>query len=125
MGSYINPLGLVKYREHINTFFFYILALTLIILAFFTGRVTKFMESSPAFLFESKATEEQNYTTEKNKLFGTNTHSTSTIVASSGGKKYYFVWCKGASNIKPNKKRYFDTEDLAQKAGYTLASNCK
>lgn len=60
------------------------------------------------------------------KLFSaTQTVSTSTIVASSGGKKYYFVWCKGVSNLKESNKIYFATEDLAKKAGYTLANNCK
>lgn len=81
------------------------------------------MEMSPAFTFESKIEEDNNYEKEKDFLFGK--ISTSTIVASRGGKKYYFVWCSGAGNIKESNKRYFATEDLAQKAGYTLANNCK
>lgn len=96
----------------------------LLAIFFFLGRVSKFLEQRPIFVFESREEEEQNYVKEKNDLFGVGTVPTSTIVASSGGKKYYFVWCKGAANIKQNKKRYFDTETNAQKAGYTLANNC-
>jgi len=104
-------------------FFWGILVITALILMFFLGRVSKFMEMSPTFTFESKEAEDVNYEKEKNSLFGKVT--TSTIVASKGGKKYYFVWCSGAGNIKESNKRYFDTEELAQQAGYTLANNCK
>ncbi len=104
-------------------FFWGILAISLLILFFFLGRLTKFMEMSPTFTFESQEAEDANYEKEKNSLFGK--VRTSTIVASKGGKKYYFVWCSGAGNIKESNKRYFDTELLAQKAGYTLANNCK
>lgn len=103
--------------------FWLILGVILILLAFFLGRVTKFMENQPAFSFESSPQEDQTYKREKAQLFGI--VSTSTIVASSGGKKYYFVWCKGVGNIRENKKRYFNTEADAQRAGYTLANNCK
>lgn len=119
---------LSQIQEKINigyllNFFWLILCISLVILAFLLGRVTKFMEDSPAFSFESKEEMDRAYIKEKDDLFGK--ISTSTIVASSGGKKYYFVWCKGAGNIKPSKKRYFNTEEAAQKAGYTLAANCK
>ena len=87
------------------------------------GKLTSSMENTPSFTFESKEVEEQNFQKEKDDLFGK--VSTSTIVASITGKKYYFVWCKGAINIKDSKKIYFDSEDLAQKAGYTIAANCK
>lgn len=45
------------------------------------------------------------------------------IYASKKGKKYYFYNCK--STIKEANKIFFDTEDLAQKAGYSLAKACK
>lgn len=77
----------------------------------------------PAFSFESKVEEDKNYEKEKNILFGK--ISKGEIVASKNGKKYYFVWCSGAGNIKESNKRYFNTEELAQKAGFTLANNCK
>lgn len=104
-------------------FFWTILLFLLVISSFFLGRLTKFMETRPVFSFESREVEEAVYNKQKDELFGK--VSTSTIVASSGGKKYYFVWCRGAANIKESKKRYFATEESAQKAGYTLANNCK
>jgi hypothetical protein len=81
------------------------------------------MEQAPTFTFASAESEELDFQKQKDELFGK--VSTSTIVASSGGKKYYFVWCKGAANLKESKKRYFDTEEAAQKAGYSLANNCR
>lgn len=114
-------------RVFVNQEFWFILFILLFILSFFLGRLTKFMESRPVFRFESKEAEEKNYELQRHQLFGLQNSkiSTSTIVASKTGKKYYFVWCKGATNIKDSKKIYFDSEVLAQKAGYTLANNCK
>jgi hypothetical protein len=78
------------------------------------------MESTPAFNFESS---EEGYIKEKEELFGK--VSTSTIVASKSGKKYYFVWCKSAINIIDSKRIYFDSEEQAKRAGYSLAANCE
>lgn len=97
--------------------------LMIVCISFLLGRITKFLEARPSFSYEMGEEMEGDPTT---KLFSaTQTVSTSTIVASSGGKKYYFVWCKGVSNLKESNKIYFATEDLAKKAGYTLANNCK
>jgi hypothetical protein len=109
--------------ELLERYFWGILAILLILGSFFVGRITKFMEQTPAFSFESQDIQQENYNQEKDNLFGR--VATETIVASKGGKKYYFVWCKGAGNIKDKSKRYFATEELAHKAGYTLANNCK
>src|SRR3990167_10621566 len=48
------------------------------------------------------------------------------VVASKASttKKYHFTWCAGAKQIKETNKLWFETELLAQKAGYTLAGNC-
>lgn len=123
--SKIKFLDLAQLRVFVENFFWGILVILLLTLSFFLGRLTKFMENTPEFTFES-APDNLQYQTEKNNLFGqASVVSTSTIVASSGGKKYYFLWCKGAANIKENKKRFFATEEAAQKAGYTLANACK
>lgn len=45
------------------------------------------------------------------------------IYASRRGTKYYFYNCK--SSIKEANKIYFDSEEEAQKAGYTLAKACQ
>jgi len=120
MESIISRIGEKINIAFLLGYFWAFLGFFLVISAFFLGRITKFMENSPAFSFEVSSTV---YKEEKDSLFGN--VSTSTIVASSGGKKYYFVWCKGAGNIKQSKKRYFESEVAAQKAGYTLAANCK
>lgn len=99
------------------------------------------MENGSAFYFESLEAEQkyqqQIVGEEKEKLFskfqqntpspslGKEGNSAKMIVASKGGKKYYFVWCSGAGNIKEANKRYFADEDAAQKAGYTKAASCK
>ena len=46
------------------------------------------------------------------------------IVASKNGTKYYLPWCGGSKNIKEANRVTFDTEALAQTAGYTRATNC-
>jgi hypothetical protein len=123
MRAIIAQIGEYFKVEFLLRFFWVICVSCLLLLAFFLGRVTKFLENSPTFTFESKEQEEENFQSVKNKLFGA--VSTSTIVASKGGKKYYYVWCSGANNIKESNKRYFANEQAAEKAGYSLANNCK
>lgn len=50
---------------------------------------------------------------------------TGSIVASSRGSKYYFVWCSGAKTLSETNKVYFESEESAQSAGYTLSTTCK
>jgi len=42
----------------------------------------------------------------------------------STSKKYHFLWCSGAKQIKEENKIYFNSEEEAISAGYTLAGNC-
>ena len=53
----------------------------------------------------------------------TNTDQKHFIYASSKGKKYYYYDCK--ANIKESNKIYFESDEAAQKAGYTLSKTCK
>lgn len=117
----------LKIRDFLVKFFYLILFCLIFVLVFLLGRITKFMEAHPVFTYEFKQSEEEFLEKEKNNLFNgfSMNISTSTIVASKGGKKYYFIWCKGAENIKVSNKRYFNTEESAQKAGYVLANNCR
>lgn len=46
-------------------------------------------------------------------------------VASKNGTKYHFPWCSGASRINQVNKIIFNTAEIAKKAGYSPASNCK
>jgi len=42
----------------------------------------------------------------------------------STSKLYHFSWCSGAKRIKEENKIWFDNEQSAISAGYTLAGNC-
>ncbi len=47
------------------------------------------------------------------------------VVASKNSKFYHYTWCSGAKLIKETNKIWFADETVAQKAGYTLAGNCR
>ena len=38
--------------------------------------------------------------------------------------RYHFLWCPGAKQIKDGNKIYFNSEQEAISAGYSLAANC-
>jgi len=47
------------------------------------------------------------------------------IAASKSGTKYYYKNCSGLGRIKPENLTFFNSESLAERAGYGLAKNCK
>ncbi len=47
------------------------------------------------------------------------------IIASKNGTKYYFSHCSGLKRIKTENRIYFGSSESAEKAGFTLAANCK
>jgi hypothetical protein len=47
------------------------------------------------------------------------------IVASRNGTRYYFPNCSGARAIKPENRVFFESIEEAERAGLTLAKNCK
>jgi hypothetical protein len=47
------------------------------------------------------------------------------VVASKSGTKYHFLTCPGAKTIAEKNRKYFESPEAAQKAGFTLAANCK
>lgn len=47
------------------------------------------------------------------------------VVASKSGTKYYFSHCSGASRISDANKIWFTSAVAAERAGYTLAANCR
>ena len=51
--------------------------------------------------------------------------STSQVVASKNGTKYYYPWCAGVDRITDANKIWFDSASVAQTQGYAPASNCK
>ena len=111
--------------------------IVLIALASFSlGRLSKIFDTTPTFSFQgldlhqeivapSVFTPKGPYNASSQLSLGSLIISTSTIVATKTGKKYYFVWCKGAMNLKEKNKIYFASEDLAKRAGKTLANNCR
>ena len=47
------------------------------------------------------------------------------FLASKTGSQYYFPWCTDALKIAPELRRWFMSEQAAQKAGYRPAPNCR
>lgn len=101
--------------------FYGVLTILLVTLAFFLGRMSKIFDERPIFSLEEMAQSKSDVASLKQFQ---NT-STSTIVASKKGKKYYFVWCKYADTIKESNKIYFKDEDSAKASGRTLANGCQ
>lgn len=101
--------------------FFGILTILLVTLAFFLGRMSTIFDERPIFSLEEMAQQKSDLASLKQFQ---NT-STSTIVASKKGKKYYFVWCKYADTIKESNKIYFKDEETAKASGRTLANGCQ
>jgi hypothetical protein len=103
--------------------FYSILGLCLVTASFFMGRLSTIFEQKP--IFSVVEMERINTAIDEADLEKYKDISTSTIVASKKGKKYYFVWCKYASTLKEANKIYFDTEEEAKATGRSLASGCK
>ena len=124
-GSAQQP-SLQPLRTLIDKFFYFIVFILSILIAFFAGRSVKFMENKVNYSYEVNASQGNNLTDSRAEKSSTGANvNVSKIVASKGGKKYYYVWCKAASNILEKNKRYFADEDAAKKAGLTLAASCK
>ena len=47
------------------------------------------------------------------------------VYVSKQGKRYYPWWCNAGSNIIKENKMWYDTPELAQAEGYTLAKGCQ
>jgi hypothetical protein len=107
----------------LKTTFYSMIAVSLLISSFFLGRISKIFEERPVFSITEM--ESSNTSINADDLEKYKNISTSTIVASKKGKKYYFVWCKYASTLKESNKVYFDTEEEAKASGRQLASGCK
>lgn len=104
-----------------------ILLILSMIVSFLLGRLSKSSEN--AIIIEtpnSKSSEIDplTYTIEnaENKAVESGLGS---IVASKRGSKYYFVWCSGSKTLSEANKIYFESEILAQNAGYSLSTSCK
>ncbi len=47
------------------------------------------------------------------------------VIGSKSGKKYYFPWCGTVKRIKPENQVHFDTIEKAKEAGFAPGGNCK
>lgn len=56
---------------------------------------------------------------------GAQTENSTSVVTSKNGRKYHFLYCPGAKQIKEENKIIFSSPVDAEAAGYTLAANCK
>lgn len=60
--------------------------------------------------------------TEKNSTFS---QSSSELVGSKNGTKYYYPWCSGVKNISPANLIHFASKTDAEARGYTPSATCK
>jgi len=123
---------LIKIKEYFDTKRGADLALgTLLILAmtvsFMLGRLSK--EAKNAIIVEGVNAQEAEinpteYTIDNAQNIA-NSEGDGSIVASSRGSKYYYVWCSGAKSLSATNKIYFKSESEAEKAGYSLSTTCE
>jgi hypothetical protein len=113
-----------------SSFFKGAVVLLFLIISFLLGRLSSLLDETTTFTLEEGlpefvSSDELQKVQNFDFVNAYKNTSTSTIVASSKGKKYYFIWCKSAGNIKEANRIYFKTEKEAQETGRTLASGCK
>ncbi|MBI5138423.1 MAG: hypothetical protein HZA95_01330 [Candidatus Vogelbacteria bacterium] len=121
--------GKGKYHD----FFYVAVVLLVAVLGFGLGRLSKiessktpitieYPEDSPETAQNSPKTVQDDHNRELAR--SSNYSSSSPIVASKNGTKYYFTWCSGASRITAKNRVYFSTATSAETAGFSKASNC-
>ncbi len=111
----------------VDKIFIGVLLIFVALASFSLGRLSKIFDERPEFSFQDLAIDPQIQNPPQPFFLkeGGVPISNKNIVASKGGKKYYFIWCKGVENLKEKNKVYFSSEDDAKRAGKTLANNCK
>ena len=116
--------------EIIKKNLFLIILIALIsLLSFQLGKISE-PAGEPIKIEQGSALEIQNSNFKNQNLNGAETRSGGEVkidfkvVVSKNGTKYHFSWCSSASRIKPENQIWFNTEQEAIAAGYTLAGNC-
>lgn len=129
-------------KERGRDIFLVSLIILIAIISFNLGRITAFKEQKQPIRFESADIGElfkddaiqNNENLYQGAKTGDSVKSTSEIpkidfrvVVSKKSKsmKYHFLWCSGAKQINEENKVFFKNEEDAQKAGYSLAGNCR
>ena len=58
-------------------------------------------------------------------VLGASSSTSSEVIGSKTGKKYYFPWCGTLKRVKPENQIHFTSVEEARSAGYLPAANCK
>ena len=130
--------GIIKYAEAepkaplLKQLFVPVLVILIGFLGFGLGRLSKIEEGRVPVTIEYPAGEDTPAEAlnqgpdgvSTGKMGDTSKATTSPIVASKNGTKYYFTWCSGASRISTKNRVYFSTAAAAEARGLTKAANC-
>lgn len=115
--------GIIKYTEigegerQKSDLFYIVIVLLVGLMGFGLGRLSKIEEARVPITIEypQDQTAQVSQTTEI---------SSSSIVASKYGTKYYFTWCSGAERISAKNRLNFASAAAAEAKGYAKAANC-
>jgi len=121
---------LKKIKSYEEDMFISFVIILIAFISFGLGRLSKIEESKLPItienvgsgVFNAKNTQNADYNSPQPQGEAS---KSGVIVASKNGTKYHFPWCSGALRIKDENKVWFESEDVAKKAGYGPASNCK
>ena len=118
-----------------NTIFLVVCIILVSVISYNIGRINA-LEKTPLKITKENALEANIYkgaspkleTDPKTNIPISNPKPTDLrVIASkkSTTKKFHYLWCSGAKQIKEENKLWFASAIEAQSAGYTLASNCE
>lgn len=123
---------LLKIKEYLNTkegtdLTLGLLLILAMIVSFMLGRMSN--RAQNAIIVEGVNIKEAqinpiDYTIENASQIAKD-EGTGSIVASTRGSKYYYIWCSGAKSLSATNKIYFQSESDAESAGYSLSSTCE
>jgi hypothetical protein len=127
--------GNIVRHSFLDKFFLSLLIVLVSTLSYGLGRLSvddngggvsiEFDESIAGFSTAQGADLTQTGKPEPKKELGQSPAGPHEVVVSKSGKKYHFLHCAGAKQIKEENKIFFATASVAESAGYTLAANCK
>lgn len=87
-------------------------------------RILENRSKDSALVIETMATGSKNtYVNEKKVIEPISTSSE--VIGSKSGKKYYFPWCGTVKRIKLENQIHFASIEEAKRAGFTPGGNCK
>jgi hypothetical protein len=126
-GQVITQSGARSWRAHIRAYMMVLVIILVALLSFGIGRLSGAGNRGLVQIKYDKSLDQSasvisSTTQSKGELAPPNV-SAGGVFASSKGKRYYYPWCK--STVSESNKITFNTAQIAESAGYTLATNCK